>query len=152
MLLPPPGFEPMGFHPTENFVGVNGPLYRSIRDGELLLGFAVAPAHANLGGVCHGGMLATLADMQLTLGARHAAGLEVMLPTISLSIEYLSAVPVGAWVEGRTELLRTTRNLVFAQCKLMNGSEIAVRASGILKQGPKVAALLDISRREDEPA
>ena len=145
MSAPPQGFEPMPFNPTDNFVGANGPLYRSTTDGELRLGIRVAPRHCNLAGVCHGGMLATLADMQLSLGARHAVGLEVMLPTVSLTMDFIGTAPLGGWVEGRTQVLRTTRNLVFAQCLLIIEPEIVARASAVLKQGPKVDALFAVS-------
>lgn len=146
MQAPPPGFERMAFSPTENFVGANGSLYRAVRGGRLHLGFIVLPSHCNLAAVCHGGMLTTLADMQLSLGARHNAGLVEMLPTISLSIEFLAAVPIGAWVEGDTEVLRISRNLVFAQTLLKTSdSEIAVRASAVMKRAGEVRALTEVT-------
>lgn len=146
MIAPPAGFKRMDFSPTENFVGANGSLYRSVRNDALHLGFIVQPGHCNLAMVCHGGMLTTLADMQLSLGARHAAGLPEMLPTISLSIEFFASVPVGSWVEGKTELLRVSRNLVFAQCLLKaDGAEAVARASAVLKRGAVVGALSEVT-------
>lgn len=137
----PPGYQPLPFDPAENFVGANGPLYRRIDGGDLLLGFRVGRRHCNLAMMCHGGMIATLADMQISLGARHAAGLQIMLPTISLTIDFLRGAPVGAWVGGRTTLLRETGGLVFAQCILWADDEPVARASGVLKKGPKVENL-----------
>jgi uncharacterized protein (TIGR00369 family) len=137
----PDGFDPMAFDPDANFIGVNGPLYRRIGPDGLRLGFRVAPRHCNLAMVCHGGMLTTLADMQLSLGARHAAGLDLMLPTVSLSIDFMGPVGIGCWVEGSTELLTTTRTLVFAQCRLFADGLAAVRANGVFRQAKKVEAL-----------
>ena len=60
-----------------------GPLYARLADGEFVLGFRVEPGHCNPGGTCHGGMMSTLADMLLILGANAQANLQ----------RYMSAKP-----------------------------------------------------------
>ena len=57
------------------------------------------------------------------------------LPTINLQIDYLGPAPRGAWVQGEGELLRRTRNLVFAQGLVTADGLPAMRVSGIFKLG-----------------
>ncbi len=55
------------------------------------------------------------------------------MPTINLTADFLRPAPLGSWVEGRTDCLRTTRNLVFAQALITADGEPVLRASGIFK-------------------
>ena len=58
------------------------------------------------------------------------------LPTINLQIDYLAAAPLGAWVQGEAQLLRTTRSLVFMQGLVQADGVSVARTSGIFKIGP----------------
>jgi uncharacterized protein (TIGR00369 family) len=141
----PAGFRalPMG----GDFIGVNGPLYLKHErpaDGPPLvqMGFRVEQRHCNPMGNCHGGMLASFADMLLPLSV-HRKSAEVghkFLPTISLQIDYLSPAPLGAWVQGEAEVLRVTRTLVFAQGLVSADGVPALRVSGIFKIGKELPA------------
>jgi len=132
---------PDGFSPREfggGFIGVNGPLYVRRLEAGLQLGFRVEPRHCNPMGICHGGMMATFCDMLLPISA-HVLSETIgrrFLPTINLQIDYLSAVSLGAWVQGEAQLLRTTRSLVFLQGLVQADGVSAARVSGIFKIGP----------------
>ncbi len=132
----PPGYQPMTA--GGEYMKINGPLHIK-RDGERVwIGFRVEPRHCNPMGNCHGGMIASYCDMLLPMSA-HRKSAEVrgrFLPTISLQIDYLAPVPLGAWVEGEAELLRVTRSLVFMQGLVSADDVPAVRVSGIFKLGP----------------
>jgi acyl-coenzyme A thioesterase PaaI-like protein len=81
-------------------------------------------------------MLASFADMLLPCVAIYQAATERrFLPTISLQAAYLAAADLGAWVQGEGEVLRTTRNMVFAQGMISADGVPAMRVSGIFKQG-----------------
>lgn len=137
----PEGFVPLPL-PGE-FVAVNGPLYVRERGGKVQLGFRVERRHTNPMGICHGGMTASFCDMLLPIGTlrlRPEIGLR-FLPTVSLQIDYLAPAPLGAWVEGETQVLRVTRSLVFAQGLVTADGDAVARASGILKIGPEFPAL-----------
>ncbi len=136
---------PEGFTPLQvggDFIGINGPLYiRSVvqADGSKLrhLGFRVEQRHCNPMGNCHGGMLATFADMMLPMLA-HRQAVELrnqFMPTVSLQIDYLAACPLGAWVQGEAQVLRITRNLAFVQGLATADDVPALRVSGIFKLG-----------------
>ena len=132
----PAGFEPWPALP--GFIVINGPLYQRTHGGDYQLGFRVEPRHCNPMQVCHGGMMATFCDMLLPLGA-HAQSDAVrgrFLPTVSLQLDYLAPAPLGAWVQGEAQVLRTTRTMVFAQGLVTADGTPAARVSGILKIGP----------------
>ena len=57
------------------------------------------------------------------------------LPTISLQIDYLAPAPLGAWVQGQADVLRTTRNMLFGQGLVTADGEPTMRMSGIFKMG-----------------
>jgi len=131
---------PAGFAPVNaggGFIAINGPIYMK-REGALVqLGFRVEPLHCNPMGILHGGMMASFCDMLLPLVAhRLVPAIERrFLPTISLQIDYLAGSPLGAWVQGEAQVLRTTRTMVFAQGLVSADGVPVARASGILKIG-----------------
>lgn len=139
-LAVPDGFKVLAV--GGDFVALNGPLYvRSVAqpDGSKLrhLGFRVEQRHTNPMGNCHGGMLATFADMMLPMLA-HRQSPELrnqFLPTVSLQIDYLAPSPLGAWVQGDAQVLRVTRNLAFVQGLVTADDVPALRVSGIFKIG-----------------
>jgi uncharacterized protein (TIGR00369 family) len=126
----PAGFVEL---PMTNFVEINGPLYGRWRDGRFTLGLRVERRHCNPLDICHGGMLMTLADMALALGANIQADLKRFAPTVRLEGDFLEPARIGDWVEGNAEVLRVTRNLVFVQGRLTAGGRPIMRASAILK-------------------
>lgn len=129
----PEGFAPLHLGDW-GFIPENGPLYGKREGAFFLLGFRVEERHCNPAKICHGGMLMTFADMQLPFGIRlQALSDPGFLPTVSLSAEFMAPAPLGAWVQGRTDVLKTTRNLAFAQCLLTADGEPVLRASGIFK-------------------
>jgi uncharacterized protein (TIGR00369 family) len=133
----PEGFDPLRI--GGEFMSLNGPIYTK-REGErLLVGFRVEARHCNPMKMCHGGMLASFADMLLPVSAhaQSAAVANRFLPTINLQIDYLAPAPLGAWVEGEGQLLRETRSLVFVQAVARADGVACLRASGIFKIGPE---------------
>ena len=131
----PDGFQPIPLSPKGSFAEINGPLYGKVADGKLSVGFRVEARHCNPSGNCHGGMLMTFADMLLGMGSNFAEKLGRFLPTVNMTSDFLAPSPLGSWVEGQAEVLRVTRNLVFAQCLITADGTPSLRASGIMKQG-----------------
>lgn len=139
-----PADIPSGFAPLRlggGFMALNGPLYLRHEGDEVLLGFRVEKRHCNPLANCHGGMLASFADMLLPVSVhrkRPDIGMR-FLPTINLQLDYLAPSPLGAWVQGEAQVLRATRSLVFVQGLITADGELAVRMSGIFKIGPPFA-------------
>lgn len=136
----PEGFAP--FKLAMGFLAANGPLYGRWDGTHLRMGFRVEQRHCNPGMVAHGGMMATFADMLLPIAARFQAGTDMgFLPTVNLSCDFLAPAPLGAWVEGKAELVTRTRNLLFAQGQATADGVTCLRANGIFKvKTPKEGA------------
>jgi uncharacterized protein (TIGR00369 family) len=132
----PPGFRRVQI--GGGFIATVGPLYLFHEGLVARLGFRVEPRHCNPMGVCHGGMLASFCDMLLPVLAHfHSAEIERrFLPTVSLQLDFIAPVPLGAWVEGECELLKVTRAMVFAQGLVRADGALAARCSGVFKIGP----------------
>ena len=133
--------RPEGYHRMRSgggFIGHNGPLHLKRMPDHVRVGFRVDERHLNPMGNLHGGMLATFADMLLPIIVHHQSEVGPrFLPTISLQVDYLAAAKLGQWVEGRSELLRATRNLVFAQGLVHADDTLIARVSGTFKMGPE---------------
>jgi uncharacterized protein (TIGR00369 family) len=138
---------PAGFRPLPiggEFMDRNGPLYLR-HEGEVVqLGFRVEPRHTNPLGICHGGMLASFADMLLPviIHRRLHDQPRRFLPTIALQLDYMAPAPLGAWVQGEGQLLRTTQTMVFAQGLISADGKLAVRVSGTFKLGKLLSEVL----------
>ncbi len=134
-----PSTIPAGFRAIQvggPFMATNGPLYARLEEGKLLLGFRVELRHTNPLKICHGGMMASFADMLIPCASMYQSEMERrFLPTISLNIDYVGAAPLGAWVQGEAQVLRTTRNMLFGQGLVTADGEVALRISGIFKMG-----------------
>jgi len=128
----PEGFAP--FKLAMGFLETNGPLYGKWDGTHLLMGFRVEMRHCNPGSVAHGGMMATFADMLLPIASRFQGKTDMgFLPTVNLTCDFVAPVPLGAWVEGKADIVRMTRNLLFAQGVATADGETCLRANGIFK-------------------
>jgi uncharacterized protein (TIGR00369 family) len=131
----PAGFVPLklGSNPFVNSVG---PLYGHREEGlagRLVMGIRVEPRHCSPSGFAHGGMLMTMADMLVVLGSSIQTGVNRFMTTVSLSADFMAAVPQGAWLEGRLDVLKTTRSLVFCHGLYSVDGQAVLRLDGIVK-------------------
>ena len=128
----PTGFAP--FKLAMGFLAANGPLYGKWDGTHLVMGFRVEPRHCNPGQVAHGGMMATFADMLLPIASRFQSQTDMgFLPTVNLACDFLAPAPLGAWVEGKADLVTRTRNMLFAQGIATADGVTCLRANGIFK-------------------
>jgi uncharacterized protein (TIGR00369 family) len=131
----PAGFRAIDL-PSNAYMNANGPVFIKREGEQVVIGLTVEDRHCNSNGLCHGGMLLTLADLILTIGVNVQARLSRFLPTVSVTCDFLGPAPKGAWLEARVSVLRTTRNLAFATGLLsLADSAPVARISGILKIG-----------------
>jgi uncharacterized protein (TIGR00369 family) len=137
---PPPEFLKIDFdrgHPEPTFNAHIGGLYvkrgeKGTRD-EFVMGFRVHRHMCNPAGGLHGGMMMTVADLVGAMGGGTLAGLRKFLPTVNMTFDFVAPAKVGDWVEGRAELVRATRSLLFTNIYLTVGEEKILRASSICK-------------------
>ena len=135
---PPEGFKrlPQGSGFNQYF----GPVYGKLVDGKLRLGMRVGHRHMNPHGTCHGGILASFADMQIFVTEHQERDLaDTVKPTINLSIDLISPAVLGDWLESRTELLKATKSVLFLSTIASVDDRIIFRSSGIYKISKKEA-------------
>ena len=88
-------------------------------------------------------MLLALADMLIGPAVEFEMRAGRLLPTVSLSADFMAPAPLGAWVEGRAEALKMTKRLLFAQCLITADQNPALRASGVVKFGDPISTIPD---------
>lgn len=129
----PPGFRAIAFA-GETFNGLVGPLYlRSDPDDGVVMGFRIEQRHCNPAGVVHGGMLMTFADMCGGFITGYKARIDKFLPTVNMTSDFVAPGRLGQWVEGRCEVIKTTRSLAFCHVMVTTRTGPLLRASAILK-------------------
>jgi len=127
----PTGFSSL--HLPGPFIAINGPLLAKYADGKFHIGLRLEERHCNAAGICHGGMHAMFADLQIAIGIVVQANVRAFLPTVNLSLDYVAPGRIGDWLEGKTEVTRTTRNLAFGSCILSANGTAVVSASAVCK-------------------
>ncbi len=127
---PPPGWVLHTLPGT--FAGRAGPFYRC-EEGVPGVGFFSKPYHGNLGGVVHGGMLMTLADMALFNICAKALGGK-MAVTVSMNADFIRPAPIGAFIIASGELTGAGRSLLFARGMVRADEKDLLAFSGTLKR------------------
>ena len=100
---------------------------------ELVMGLRVQWHMCNPAGGLHGGMMMTVADLVGTMGGGTLVGLRKFLPTVSMTFDFVAPARRGDWIEGRAEVVRQTRSLLFTDIALTVGDTRILRASQIAK-------------------
>ncbi len=125
---------PDGFEPIDLGSGFNarfGTVY--LHQGGGKLGFRVASHHLNPVGSCHGGAMATFADMQIAAVSPGLGTKAGHMPTISLSVDYLAPARLDTWVEAVVTLVKLTRTLAFTQALITADGDPVARSTGIYR-------------------
>jgi uncharacterized protein (TIGR00369 family) len=138
--LVPAGFVPFG-HAHIGFVTLIGPLYVRHDDGVNTLGWRVQAPHCNAYPMAHGGMTAAFADIltSYVVYANQQPRGEVL--TISLTTDFLSAAPLGAWVEGVGKVVTMGSSVAFSTCDIYADGKLIAHASGKFKIRAKARAV-----------
>jgi uncharacterized protein (TIGR00369 family) len=120
------------------FNALVGPLYEK-RDGDAVsIGLAIEAKHTNSRGVCHGGVLATLADLALGYAMLARSRDKGSFVTAHLAVDYAGAARAGDWIESKAEIQRLGARLAFANCYLLVDEKPIVRASAIFAREGKI--------------
>jgi len=126
----PPGFErlPRGLGYTDSLQ----PIYRRVEGDGASFGLVVDVQHCNTMGICHGGVLMTLADITATTGANLAHGVTAGSPTVHLSIDFISSARQGEWLQAIAEQVTAKRRFGFCSGGIYNSVGIVARFSGTI--------------------
>lgn len=138
-----PSRIPEGFHPVQRpqpnpFNELVGPFYSKRQGKDISLGLRIEERHTNSRGICHGGLLATMADLALGYACL-AIGGQKSFVTVNLSLDFAGSAKAGDWVESQAEVQKTGSRIAFANCYLVANGVRIVRASAIfaLSASPK---------------
>ncbi|MCY1235779.1 phenylacetic acid degradation protein PaaD [compost metagenome] len=101
-----------------------------LHDSEPVVGARVAAQHLNNQDIAHGGFLAALADSAYGIVMRRDMP-GVVPRTAHLSVDYLSAVREGDWIEGRVNLVKHGRRIINATCCLTVNGRMVLQTMGV---------------------
>lgn len=88
--------------------------------------------HMNTGGVCHGGVLLTLADTAMGTSTFEAGGGRPCA-TIQLDSHFVAAAKPGQTLVATARQVRAVSGLSFMSCEIVAGGRQVFRASGVWK-------------------
>lgn len=121
---------------TETFrTGFNnyiGPIWVGTRDEGLHFMMAVEERHLNAGGVLHGGVIMTFADVALGMTVFNGVG-KRPCATISMNTDFLAAAKMGEVLEGVATINRKTTDVVFVQGRVYTATRDIATATGLWK-------------------
>lgn len=92
-----------------------------VGEGTVEIALDAGPQHANLQGVLHGGVLATLADTAAGLAVRSAVPPGSGHVSVNLDLQFLAPGSSGT-VVARGRVIRLGRTLAFAESEVTDGS------------------------------
>ena len=128
----PEGFELDQRIQPNTFGGLVGPFYSRRQGNEISLGLRIEGRHCNSRGTCHGGLLATLADMALGYACALAGatdGGKRNFVTVDLSIQYLASTQPGDWVQSEVTVLSPGSRTASATGHLLANGNLVARIS-----------------------
>ena len=126
--LIPQGFKrlPTGFGYTDTLQ----PVYRQITDEGISFGLIVTDVHTNAMGICHGGVLMTLADIAAASGVNFLAGKKAGSPTLNLSLDFVSPGRLGEWLQSSIDHVSLKRRFGFCSGAISNEAGLVARYNG----------------------
>ncbi len=124
----PEGYQVIPY--SGDFADDVGPFHViDLGDKDFRYGFVAETRHTNPNAVVHGGMLNTFADHFIGHAVVHRTGR--MGATISLNADYVSGGKPNTWIEGRADLVRATRSLIFMRGTVYCAGETLLSVNGV---------------------
>lgn len=88
--------------------------------------------HMNMSGVCHGGVMMSVADIAMGSGTWFAGG-QHRCATIQMDSQFLAAAKEGQTLFAIAKQNRRTKDLSFMSCEIWGGDRLVLKASGVWK-------------------
>lgn len=113
-----------------------GPFYWRRREEEgLKFAFVAEQKHCNSGGIVHGGLLMTFADMVMCVAGQEGTTDQGVF-TISFNSEFIASAKVGETVKARTEVTRRTGRMAFVRADIYTENDLVMTCSAVLRRIP----------------
>ena len=110
-----------------------GLLFKTVSENEYQFKTIIKENHLNSAGITHGGFISAVVDAGAGTAAHRAAENNPCV-TISLELEFISAVKLGQELVGTVKIQKKTKSMVFLTCELKTENKIAATASGVWKK------------------
>jgi acyl-coenzyme A thioesterase PaaI-like protein len=126
---PPPGFIPI--ISTSPFGWANGPIFERKDESGCARGFRIAERHINAGGVLHGGMVMTFAD--IVLAQATSTVLDGPFVTARLTTDFIGPGFLGDWVEGEGDAWLSDDDIAVVRARITSQGKLIATAQGFFK-------------------
>lgn len=113
-------------------------------DGTVPFALMLDDRHTNANGVCHGGVLMSVADSAMGSCAFIVA--KGPVATIDFECDFLAAAKIGERLYGLAKVARKARNFIFMESDLYSGDRRVLRVSGIWAILPENSRARDVSK------
>ena len=125
----PDGFKPSGFE--GKYLSMVGPYYTKPGANGICVGLWVTDQHINYVDIAHGGVLATLADVSLSLQAHRAEDPALNVTTISLTTNFLGPAMLGDWLEAESQIDRMGKRICYTSGIIRSGEKTVMTMTGV---------------------
>ena len=142
----PNGFELLP--PGLGFTDAIHPCFRRMEEEGVTMGLRVEKHHCNMMGICHGGVLMTLADITAASGVNIVRGKKAGSPTINLSLDFISAGRLGQWLQADVTSTTVKRRFGFCSGLISSSEAVVARFSGTFYL-PDHAGVWKVEKRTD---
>lgn len=114
-----------------DFLDAAGPIYVKPEGDRQFVGMRVKKGQTNHVGTAHGGVLATLADVALSLQVHESADPPLPVVTLSLTTNFLAGAQLGDWVEVRAKIDRIGKKFAYCSAELWSKDRLVMTATGV---------------------
>lgn len=115
--------------PAEDWIG---PFFFRMEGDNPITAFRIRSEHCNAHGTLHGGIMMAFADYTLCLGANRGSNTQSVV-TVTCNNEFIAPAADGELVEGRGDVVKRGRSLVFVRSTLSVGERAILISSGVVK-------------------
>jgi uncharacterized protein (TIGR00369 family) len=116
----------------------------AVGEGTVGLRLEAHPAHTNLQGTVHGGVVATLADTAAGLAVRSAIPAGSRIVSVNLDVQFLAPATVGV-LTATGRVVRSGRRIAFAEADVTD-------AAGVVVARAQVSIAISPPPRDGDPS
>lgn len=108
------------------------PVYRREFGESIQVGMHVQEAHTNMIGICHGGVLMTLADVGAAWSLHYLRDKVGGAPTLNLSFDFIAAARQGDWIQVEPDRVELKKRFGFSSGVIVNQDQrVITRFNGM---------------------
>ena len=119
------------------FLDLIGPIWEAGPVDDYRLGIRIGDKHVNNRGFCHGGVIASLADVSLGRIIAISEEPRLNIITMNVSVDYLSAARIGQWLEASGRVDRVGKRVAHSSGLITADGELVARATGVFMRYPR---------------